>query len=178
MGIVNGPRALVILAQLEAGVGQGQIPGDRAEHGREGEGHDADAREARRERDVSADDRKQAPDKDGWQAPPLEEPIRQPEMPRGEADAPARPEEQRFAVALDQQVGDQRSQEVAGARGNDDADERKLPLRGECASKGNDDLAGNRDAGTFHGHGQEYREQAAGADDLNELLRHSAKPSS
>ena len=95
-----------------------------------------------------------------------------------EAHAPAGSEDQGFAVALDEQVRDKRPQEVAGAGGDDDPHEGELALRGQCASQGNDDLTGNRDAGAFRGHREEDREQSARADDLDELMRHSAKRSS
>src|SRR5205823_9747436 len=115
--------------------------GDRAEDGRQREGHHRDARETRRKRDVGADDREEATGKDGGQSPPFEEPVRQAEMPRREADAAARAKDQRFAVASDEQVGDQRAEKVAGAGGDHDPHEGELALGRERASKRDDDLA-------------------------------------
>ena len=99
-------------------------------------------------------------------------------MPRGEADAAARAKDQRFAVASDEQVGDQRAEKVAGAGGDHDPHEGELALGRQRASKGDDDLARYGDARAFRGHRQEDGEQSARADDLDELMRHSAKRSS
>ncbi len=91
-------------------------------------------------------------------------------MTGGQADSPAGAEDKRLAVPTDEQVGDQRAQEVAGACGDHDADERKLGLRGQRASEGNDDLTGDRDAGAFRGHRQEDGDEPARGDDLDDLM--------
>ena len=95
-----------------------------------------------------------------------------------EADAAARPEDQCFAVPSDEQVGDERAEKVAGARGDHDSHEGELALRGQRASQGHDDLARYRDARAFRGHREEDGKQPARADDLDELMRHSPKRSS
>jgi len=71
--------------------------------------------------------------KDSKQAPALEETIRQAQMAGRQADPATRPEDQGLAITADQQVGDQRTEQVAGAGRDHDADERQLPLRGEGA---------------------------------------------
>ena len=51
-----------------------------------------------------------------------------------QADPATWPEDQGLAITADQQVGDQRTKQVAGGGRDHDTDERQLSLRGESAA--------------------------------------------
>ena len=91
-------------------------------------------------------------------------------MTGGEAHAPAGAEDQHLAVPAHEQVRDQRAEQVAGARGDNDADEGELGLRGQRAAKRHDDFARDRNPRTFRGHRQEDGDEPTRGDELDDLM--------
>src|SRR5207253_2959664 len=74
---------LVVLAQLEPGIGQREIPGDRAGDRRQDEGHDRDPRETGGKGNVGTHHGQQPPDEDREQSPAFEEAVGQPQVAGG-----------------------------------------------------------------------------------------------
>ena len=99
-------------------------------------------------------------------------------MARGEANAPARTQDQHFAVAADEQVRDQGADKVTDAGRDDDADKGELALRGQRTTERDDNFTGNRDPRALRRHREEDGDEPARSDDLDDLMRHPAKPSS